>query len=60
MDWLFRFKDVAQAVAREGARFHFTAFDALKCPCADLAIFRQYLLRDAFLLSEFGLLLAVL
>jgi len=39
------FKDVAQASAREGARFHFAALNALDRPGADLPKLRQLFLR---------------
>ena len=49
-----KFQDVAQAVAREPARFRFTALNALDGPCADITVLCQLFLRQAFLLSEFG------
>jgi hypothetical protein len=47
-------KDITQTVTREGARFHFTALDALDRSCADLTVFCQSFLGEAFLLPEFS------
>ena len=47
-------KDIAQALTRKCARLHFAALAALNSSCADLTVFRQSFLCEAFLLPEFG------